>query len=488
MATSDGNGNYVVSGIEPGRYRVSVERAGFVDQQYGAKGPSQAGSFLTLEKSQRARDITIKMTPQGVIAGRVMDDDGDPVANATIQVLKRTYVRGRKQLVPVDNASTNDLGEYRVYGLPPGRYIVNANARRMFRGGMVQDTDQDAFAPTFYPAGASPDMAAPIEVAAGAQFRGIDVRLRKTRTVRVQGRVTGGTTTAGNRGGGGTSVSLVPKDGGGGFGMRNSSRPYNAQGEFLLNNVVPGSYILTASQFEGGKTLFARMPIEVGNSPIEGLSLQLAPGADLRGRVKVEGSDTQTGSMRVNLVGRPGAVFGQGAGVQGGAMNPDGTFVLSNVQPENYDVRVSSVPDGGYVKSIRLGEADVTDSGLDFTNGVMAGEMTVSVAMTAAQVEGTVQNDKSEPASGVTVVLVPEGPRKESDRYYSVTSTDQTGHFTLKNLTPGEYRVYSFDNIENGAYMDPEWMLPYQGKGERVSLKDSGHETVTLKLVVAQGV
>jgi protocatechuate 3,4-dioxygenase beta subunit len=486
-ATTDASGRYTISGIEPGRYRLSAERAGFVDQQYGAKGPSQAGSAVALEKSQRLTDATIKMTPHGVIAGRVLDPDGDPVVNATLQVMKRGYVRGRKQMIPVDSASTNDIGEYRIYGLPPGKYVLSASYRRGQRGIPTQDSEPETFATTYYPGGTGPEMASTIDVVPGSQFTNIDIRLMKTRAVRVEGRVVMAANAGGGRNGGAT-IALVPK--GGIAGMRNTTRPYNAQGDFMLNNVAPGSYTIVASQFENGQVTSARMPLEVGNGPVTGVLLQPSPGAELRGAVKVEGgTGTDLSKMRVSFAARTAGGSGMmgGPGAQGsGTVKADGTFSVSNVQPEHYDVRVSGLPDGSYIKSIKVGDSEALETGVDFSPGVMPGEIAVVVSLAAGALDGAVQSDKPELANGAIVVLVPEGRRSESDRFYVTATADATGHFSMKNITPGEYRLYAFDNVENGAYMDPDWMKVYEGRGERVSVKEGSRESVQPKLVATQ--
>jgi protocatechuate 3,4-dioxygenase beta subunit len=476
--TTDASGRFLIPDIEPGKYRLTAERSGFVNQRYGATRPGGNGTEIVLDKAQKLRDINLRMVPHGVVTGRVLDADGDPLVGSSVQVLRRTYIRGRKQLMPVENAETNDLGEYRVYGLSPGRYYLSAVHRRGgFRGTPVQGGEQEAYTPTYYPGGSSPDMAAPVDIAPGAQMQGMDFRLQKTRTVRVSGRVVGASTR-------GANVALIPRAQAMNFAARNMSRPYNQQGDFIFNNEVPGSYILTATVMESGKASTARMQLDVGNSAIEGLALQLAPAAQLNGRVRVEGTGDGKG-VRVNLMPRiTGMNFGPGA--QGGQAKEDGTFVLANIQPELYDVRVSGVPDGGYVKSIKLGNADIMDSGLDFTSGVIPAEVTVTVSMTAAAVDGSVQNDKQEPAANATVVLVPDGARRESDRYYVTATTDSAGKFTLKNITPGEYRIYAFDFVEGSSYMDPDWLQPFESKGERVTARESGRESMQLKLVVNQ--
>jgi hypothetical protein len=270
------------------------------------------------------------------------------------------------------------------------------------------------------------------------------------------------------------------------FPGRNMSRPYNDKGEFVMSSVTPGSYVLTATMNEDGKMMSARIPLEVGNSSLEDITLQPGPGLGINGRVKIEGQepDTKITNMRVFLQPKTPMMFGPGA--QGGRVKDDNTFTFTNVQPEIYDVRTFSTPDGGYVKSIRVGDADVIDSGLDITSGAPPGEMTIVIAMAAGQITGTVQNEKLEPAAGATVVLIPEGKRRESDRWYQTTSTDQYGNYTLKNVAPGEYRVFAFDTVEYQAYMDPEWLKPFESKGEKVSIEENAKPSVQLKLIPTQ--
>ena len=126
--TTDAAGRFALSGIAPGKYRLSAERSGFLTTQYGSRGPNKAGTLLTLEPGQKSSDMTMRLTPHGVIAGRVLDEEGEPVSNANVQVLRQQYMQGRKELVRTGGGSTNDLGEYRVFGLPPGRYFVSAES------------------------------------------------------------------------------------------------------------------------------------------------------------------------------------------------------------------------------------------------------------------------------------------------------------------------------------------------------------------------
>ena len=108
----------------------------------------------------------------------------------------------------------------------------------------------------------------------------------------------------------------------------------------------------------------------------------------------------------------------------------------------------------------------------------------IVVAPGAPQLDGSVQAEKQQAAGSATIVVIPEGERQQNpSRYSKITNADQNGAFSLKGLIPGEYRVYAFSGIEPGAWMDPEFMKPYESKGERVSLKENARESVQVKLI-----
>jgi hypothetical protein len=125
-ATSDTGGKFAMTDIEPGKYRLTASGNGFVRATYGARGPNRPGTTLSLDAGQRLKDLNFKLTPHGVVTGRIVDEDGDPVARVSVQTQNYRRVEGRKQLTPSGSASTNDLGEYRIFGLGPGRYYLAA--------------------------------------------------------------------------------------------------------------------------------------------------------------------------------------------------------------------------------------------------------------------------------------------------------------------------------------------------------------------------
>ena len=126
VATSQSDGTFRFEGLEPGEYRLSGERAGFVYTQYGSKGAFGAGTALALQPGQHLTNINLALTPQGVISGKVLDDDGDPMGQVSVRLLSRSWMRGKEVYFPMGQNSTNEQGEFRISNLSPGKYYLSA--------------------------------------------------------------------------------------------------------------------------------------------------------------------------------------------------------------------------------------------------------------------------------------------------------------------------------------------------------------------------
>jgi hypothetical protein len=193
-AVTDAGGRFVIESIDPGRYNISAERNGFVRFQYGARGPGRPGTPLTLSPGQRMRDLVLRLTPQAVITGKIVDEDGEPVENAQVRAMRYAFVRGKKQMTTPGSGSTDDLGEYRVFGLDPGKYYVSATYHPHNDMGVTENQKpaadaNEGYAPTYYPSTNDPTAASVIQVSAGAVLGSVDITLRKTRTVWIRGHV-----------------------------------------------------------------------------------------------------------------------------------------------------------------------------------------------------------------------------------------------------------------------------------------------------------
>ena len=129
VANTDGSGHFLFSAVPAGRYTLMAGGNGYPDQVYG-QGKRGSVKFLNLSPGQHAGDMVIRLTPPGVITGTVYDEDGDPVVGAQVQALRWRGQGRRRQIMGSSGAPTDDRGQYRIYGLEAGRYVIVASYQR----------------------------------------------------------------------------------------------------------------------------------------------------------------------------------------------------------------------------------------------------------------------------------------------------------------------------------------------------------------------
>ena len=479
-AVTDATGHFLIDEVNPGKYRFSADRNGFVRMEYQAKAPGKSGALLTLAKGQKLTDVVFRMTPHGVISGKVVDEDGDPLAGAGIMVMRYGYQNGKKTLSSEANTSSDDRGEFRAYGIAPGKYFVCVSYDRS--GAMQQmeirkDGPQNGYIPTFFPNVSSSAQASLVEVTAGNEASGIDFRLTPVHTARVTGKIT-------NPGPGlraVASVSLMPRDSGVAWAFMKHVIS-DDKGNFQFRNVAPGSYTLTAQSRmnAGSESQIAETAIVVGESNVDGIQLTFGATPDISGSIAVEkGLDLKNRGMSVVLSPEDAVVV---MSVRPGQVGDDGAFKLKSVTPDRYSVNVFPMPDGCYVKSLRYGDTEYPNGVIDLSKGANGGELTITIAPNGGQIDGTVTDAKDQPAGTATVVLVPD--QRDFHSLYDVARLDQTGHFTIKGIKPEKYKLFAFDEVEWGQYEDADFLKPFEDRGEEIEVHGGDKSTKDLKLII----
>lgn len=491
-AVSDSGGKFAINDIPPGKYRLYASRNGFVGATYSTQRPSQPGPALSLEPGQNLKDLVLKLTPCGVIAGRVFDEEGEPLPRVFIQVFRYAWDQGKRRMDSVAGADTNDMGEYRVYGLAPGRYYVSADYRpgTTWNAGGVKLEEvyttpaEEGYPKLYYPGTTDAPAAMLLHVTPGATVRGTDFLMKKFPTFRITGHVSGplsNRTEERPRERPQVYVRLreniwPPLD--------RVRAPVDSQGNFMLHGVISGSYYLIAELADGDRRYLARQLLDVGDTDIGGLSLNLTPGMDLSGRVRIEGDEPVRSAGELSVIIRTRGDSPFPALMERATVKDDGSFRLRNVGHDTYDVQVYGYRDNFYQKSIKLGHDDVTESGIDGSRAAGA-VVEILVSPSAGQVDGVVQDEKQQPASGATVVLVPSSHRGQPRLYKEITA-DEHGRFTLKGITPGDYKLFAWADLERGAYYDPEFLRLVEDRGELIHVTENGHESKQLTLIPAE--
>jgi hypothetical protein len=259
----------------------------------------------------------------------------------------------------------------------------------------------------------------------------------------------------------------------------------NAQGNFDFSGIIPGSYIISASFGREGKAYGAWRRIEVGNSDVNDAALAPSMAVELGGRVKVDGDkEIDLSKLSVNLQPSPFSPTVLMA-PPSARVSAEGNFLIY-ASHDVYQVEISGLPDDFYPKSVRWGDRDSANRTIDLSiSEAVSGEVAVIVSPNGGRIEGVVKNEKDELTSGALVVLVPDSSHRQERFLFKEVTTDENGRFTIRGIPPGEYKLFAWEDIEPGACEDPEFMKPYENKGEKVTIEVSGSEARDLRVIPA---
>jgi len=479
-ARTEEDGRFVLDKIGPGRYRLTVTRHGYVTQEYGQRRPSDPSAILALSPGQRMSDLIFKLIPAAVLRGHVQDEDGEPMPWVHITAFRLAYFNGKRSASSEYEASTNDLGEYRLFDVAPGRYFIAANYEpgADFVNGrrtMMGDTSLNpGYVVTYYPNTSDPGKAAAVSVKGGDEISSIDLILSPSHVVKVRGRAMNAIT---GKPGTGISVSLWPRESQLEWEFQQLQTFGEAKdGSFEISNVPPGSYFAVAFWHSEGKSYRAQQPVDVGAADVDGIALTISAGQDISGRLIWDGKP-ETGRNELRVYLRP--LDSQQFPNQPSPVKPDGSFVLSNVAEGRWHVQMFGIGRDTFIKSVRYGTTDISAQELNVSRGI-DGSLEVTLSSRAARIGGTVTNSDSLPAPGAWVVLVPEAAHRDDNWLYDSTNTDQNGRFELHGIVPGEYKLFSWDEVEEGAWEDPDFLKPFEEKGEKVSIQEGDAKSIDL--------
>ncbi|HZD96414.1 MAG TPA: carboxypeptidase-like regulatory domain-containing protein [Candidatus Sulfotelmatobacter sp.] len=477
---TDSQGHFSLQ-LPSGSYRLWVERNGFARQIYGALSPAGEGATLSLAAGQQLHELAFRITPLGAIAGHVFDEEGEPLQGVGIQVLRFSYANGHRQLISVAGASSNDRGEYRVFGLSAARYLLLASPpgapmSRPFETGSLVAEAQDAYAALYYPGVSDVDSASLVSLPEGGEFSDVDFRLRKLRAVTVRGRVV---SPLGKFLGGQVQVVLAHNERNAASYIDRASAVVDAvTGRFEIHGAAPGSYLLVASQLMGGRLLMGRAPLEVSSTtPAEEITVALVPAFDIQGAIVMEGTRGNLPNLIVRLTPSEGLTPGPQPLSK---VAPDGSIRLSGVTPGLWTLTLDALPEGLWVKTATFADSEVGTGEFHVNEGTR-GQIRVVLANNGARISGTVTAN-GQPCLA-TVVLAPAAPElRGSHQLYRVTNTTERGLFILKGIPPGAYRLFAFQEIAPFEWLDPEQLRLVEALGEPLSLGEG--ENVLRDLVV----
>src|ERR1700675_3271449 len=397
-ASTDADGHFHIENVLPGRYRIFIERAGFVGvNEHGLKSDV---NVFTVQAGQPVEDLLFRMLPTAVISGRITDEDGDPMSG--VRVVAQKKKPGKSTRESVGTEATNDLGEYRLAGLFAGQYWIVAMPPPDFRDYEKQEKSAAGEAPpdtryvnTYYPGTYDAMLASAVTLKAGDEMP-VNFTLVPARTYRVRGIITG--ITAAQK----PSVELFSKTG---DSYRANANEIGPDGQFEVRGVAPGSYIVRASTPTESQSFTAHQDVSVVAADVDGVKLTPQPSFTLSGHLRIEGSAaadfTQYSAnlRQAELPEDPGIFMSQEFFGTNAPVDRLGNFEWKNVTSGNYIVQVyGGDGQGFFMKSVKVGGRDIatgfTASGpatLDLLVSTKGG--TVEGSVVEAAVEKDVEKD-----------------------------------------------------------------------------------------------
>jgi hypothetical protein len=364
---------------------------------------------------------------------------------------------------------------------------------------------EEIVGPVYYPGTPEISRAKAIPLRVGESVEGINFSIASSTSVgrKVRGMVINGTTGAPA---GGALVRLIPKEPPGQT-LTIPAATAGADGTFEVPGVLPIAYSVivnvTAAPAPGTgiqgqqSQPNAYAVIDAGKSDVNGLKLIAAPGVDVPWRASFDEGvdDAAISRLRITLVRDPdiigprpinGVISAGWTGIPDGFVTPQsqplpsGGFVLRNVAFGDYRVSVAGLPAGAYLKSIRLANRDVLRDGLSIL-GAIENPLEIILGKTGGQLSGRVVNRSKEPERNVPVVLVPAN-RTRKDLYQKKT-TDLNGRFRFDGIMPGQYKVFAWEDVLNGAWHDMEFLRTYETRGVTIDVVLGSPATADVEVI-----
>ncbi|MBA2304931.1 MAG: carboxypeptidase regulatory-like domain-containing protein [Acidobacteria bacterium] len=475
---TDAEGRYELTQLPAGRYQLKARRGGYVEVAYGQRRPFERGRPLELGERAVLQNIDFALPPGAVVTGRVVDETGEAFAHVAVSLAGRRYIDGARRLVSESGGSTDDRGEFRIFGVPPGNYEIVAR----FDGTDLGSRDRVRYVPTYYPGTPVASEAQRVTVGPGQEVSGITIALARAATATVRGVVR----SSGQAPFGPFTFVIAREISGAQADGHMATAIAAGDGSFAIAGLLPGAYFVEARSPSGSE--FASMEVVVEGSDVAGVTLTLSKGATARGRIHFDTGNPPQGLRPSQVFVMPTLVDDQMAGmsdmagVSGGppVTHDDWTFELQGLRGRGF-IRAGTLSDWR-MKRVRREGVDVTDTPLDFATDVDGLEIELTQRLTT--VSGGVSDDRGGVALDATVIAFADDPGKwgPHSRFIESARPDQQGRFTIKGLPPGRYVAIAVGYLEPGEERDPDVLEAWRQGATPFTLSEGETHALDLRL------
>lgn len=533
MTVSDDEGRFRLADLPAGRFTLTASKPAFVTTYHGARNPNRGpGAPIVLAAGEQKLDLIIPLVRGGVLTGTVRDATGQPMVNARVTVMDMRPINGVIAPRPVTGGlgtATDDRGQYRIYGLPAGSFIVAAgtplgmrlaarpttNAEvqwaRQTAGGAASSAgaaaparEQERMAVSiYYPGTPDVDHAGRVELGAGEVREGIDITMQMVPAARIEGIIL----QADGRPAANAMVTVVRPGSNIILDMLGMTSRTDNEGRFVVPSLSPGPYTLfvrgasatgrrgSPARGAGGgpvrpgevaMDLWATQDVDIDGTDLTDLQLTLQPGLAVGGHIVFDGDGPAPDPTRIRISIIPSVREGAPSlGVTAQTPDADGTFALQGVPPGAYRLNVifPGTNQSWVARAAMSGGQDLLD-GFDLRAGDDRADIVVTFTDKVTEVAGTIFDVDGRPTADYMVLVFPVDRTHWSypSRRTRQSRPDSDGEFRIAGLPPGDYFLAALTDLDGVDLGDIEFLEALSEASIRLSLAEGEKKRQDVKL------
>ena len=468
---TDGGGRFLFTNLPAGRYKVQFTKAGY------RRSGNRLGD-VTLREDQKVTDLDIRLLPGGVITGRVLDPEGEPVYQAQVQLHAIAYRDGESIMTRAGQVRTDDRGMYRLYGLRAGKYILSAwpPARGTPAGELYAGTTV-----AYFPAAPTPSGALPVRMTWGQELAKAEIRLSDRPTFSVIGAAVDATRAEPCS----DCVIFIARVDGAYFERLPITARTSSEGVFVLQGLGSGFYKIVCRK--GSRGAVAQQTVEIRHEDLADVVLTLGSGQTSSGTVVLEDPPDAINIGRLTVAISPVQALSFWP-VRDGDVESDGRFQLREVPAERYQFEVIGLPAGAYLKALRIGKQLLARPQVSATEDAPLTDIEAVIAFDGATVIGKVTARRSEGAATRTIAarvsLIPK-PNHAAYLTRETVEAESDGRFRFATVVPGAYTLYALPAMTSVQIFDPAVQASLRGFARPVDLKPE--ESVAVEVPLTPG-
>jgi carboxypeptidase family protein len=483
---SDAVGQFSIQNIEAGSYQIRIEKEGYHSPNRGCSSDIQDDDVITLSVGQSLSGLKFQMLAPAVITGHVFDSSGNPITEAEVGAYLIAARSGRRFLLSEATARTDDRGQYRLFHLKPGPYLLRLDQALRLRDELEEHTDaakELGFRPIYYPDTFGIDDAQKVMVHPGQELTDKNFTAHFAKVLRLRGKVLNGLTNEPMADG---VLAIEALDN---SMKENKATSYTIRddGHFEVEDLTPGRYLVSVETgtLPDRRLWQGQQEVELKDSDLS-VAIRAFPGHDVSGRIEIQdGNKIDFTHLQVQLEPYNDLSYG-GRYIK---VNADGRFLIPDVGQDVYDVGIAGLPSLYYLKSTILGDTELSSGRLTIGDATESASLILRISKPGAEVTGQVQTADGNRACSAHVVLIPDSLVEHSPRArYAEADADQFGNYSLKEIVPGDYRLFAWDQDSPIPYLEHGSLEPYESQGRAVHLNEGDRLTVPLKLISAGAV